>query len=333
MSGISIQRSGFTRVPEMFAAIVKDLVANGFTQQFPSTPIMDPVAGTPYAPFKVTLEASADIDPLHDTQAWRIQFSATATQAGSVFVTAPLQLPDDGTVGLLEAVSLGLPQLPAGMVNGRGKLPDPDPTADQSDAYFVYRSHRIKDAATAEAYPFSYRLSITSRGIALIVWEDASDNLGSRHSWLAVQRPVDRLTGQPLIVGHCPLVCVFGLKGKPYKFIVRENDVLKPTIPVVADSDTEDSKAIMNSTNQVAITENNRYVIAFPNGLNTPRYMYTEELDMIAYTSADVVSAYTDVDITVYGEAAPRTYAAMQANGPFNTGMRLLMLKGGGGID
>jgi hypothetical protein len=88
----------------------------------------------------------------------------------------------------------------------------------------------------------------------------------------------------------------------------------------------------MNARQQVAISENNKYVITFPNGLNTSRYAYTHELDMIAYTSADVVSEGTNVPITVYGEGTPRIYKAMPSNGPNNTGMRMLVLVSGGGI-
>ncbi len=348
---ISVQRSGFIRVTELFHAITKDLLEQGFTQIFPVAALTAPVPGTPYPIFKITLEAGPMVDPLSTTQPWRIQFDAKHIQNGDVYITTPIQLPADGTVAKNELGTADV-ALPVGMLNTTGKMPDLDLTSDQTNAHFVYRSHRITDVATAEAYPMSYRLSVTDRGIALIIWEDASDNMGTRHSWVCVQRPVDRLTGLSLVTGHCPLVAVFGmnvsvpptlpfqenvaipvhLSVQPYKFIVRENDVLRPTIPVQADQDTEDSHAIMNSVNQVAITENNRYVISFPNGLNTPRYMYTDEIDMIAYTSADVVSAYTDVPITVYGEAQPRIYAAMQANLPFNTGMRLLLLKQGGSI-
>lgn len=321
---LSVQRSGFTRVPEMYYAIIQDLLANGFTLNFPTTELLAPVAGAVYPSFKATLQAGAAVDPLATDQPWCIQFEAKASQVGNIYVATPIQLPDDGSVANLGA-EVG--QLPAGMVNA---TISPVPTT--AAGAFIFRSDRVLDQAVAEAYPFSYRLTISDHGIVLVVWEDASDNKGTKHSWICVQRPVDRLTGAPLIVGHCPLFCVFGLVGDPWKFVVREADVLKPTIPVPADKDTEDSHAILNSANQVSITENNRYVIAFPNGLNTPRYMYTENLDMIAYCSADVVSAYTDVPILAFGEPTARIYAAMQANAPFNTGMRLLMLKQGGGV-
>src|SRR5476651_1404537 len=126
MAGISIQRSGFTRIPELFASIVTDLVANGFTQQFPSAALTPPAAGTPYPTFKATLEASATIDPLNATQAWRIQLEAKADQIGNIYIAAPLQLQDDGTVALLELAAnapQGVTALPAGMINGKGTMP------------------------------------------------------------------------------------------------------------------------------------------------------------------------------------------------------------------
>jgi hypothetical protein len=52
---------------------------------------------------------------------------------------------------------------------------------------------------------------------------------------------------------------------------------------------------------------------------------------MMAYTSADVVADYTNVPLTVYGEAQPRMYKAMRSMAGNSTGMRLLVLVQGGG--
>ena len=81
-----------------------------------------------------------------------------------------------------------------------------------------------------------------------------------------------------------------------------------------------------------AIARGNKYLVTFPNRLNTDRYVYTEELDQFAYTSADVIGEGSEVAVTVYGEGTPRVYRALKANGPLNTGMRLLMLVEGGGV-
>lgn len=102
---------------------------------------------------------------------------------------------------------------------------------------------------------------------------------------------------------------------------------------VPADEHTVDYAAIINTKQQVSISEGSKYVITFPNGMNTSRFAYTHEMDMVAYTSADVVSAGSEITIQVYGEATPRTYIGMNSNGPNNTGMRILFLKSGGGID
>ena len=101
---------------------------------------------------------------------------------------------------------------------------------------------------------------------------------------------------------------------------------------VPADEHTVDYSAVINSKQQVAISEGNRYIIHFPNGLNTSRFSYTHEVDLIAYTSADVVSDGTEISVYVYGEEEPRVYVGGKSNGPNNTGLRMLFLKSGGGI-
>lgn len=329
----SIQRNGYTRVPELFLAIVNDLVANGFTLKFPTSPLQAPVDGTPYTGFKATLEASAEADPLAASQPYRIAFDCSTYvggQVGNVFIAAPLQLPNDGTVATLDkSDGSGTSQkMFAGMLNTTAKMPTSvSGTTNYSDVFFIYRQDRITDQATANAYPMSYRLSITDHGVAVCVWENATDEDAiPQQSWFVAQRPVDHVTGAPLVDGHCPLFCVYGMKSKVSKFIVRESDVLKPSTSVDATIDTEDSAAIINNVNQVSIRENGRYLITFPNGLNTARHAYTEDLDMIAYTSADVVSQFSDVKIQPYGEAQARTYKAMLANTPYNTGMRILFI-------
>lgn len=337
MPTFSVQRNGFTRVPELFYAIITDMVAHGFTMKFPSSPLQAPVAGADYQKFKATLEVSSTTDPLSASQPWRIQFDCltlTGDQIGDIYMASPIQLPNDGTTALLDKTdgSTTAIKMPAGMLNITGTQPTSmSGTTNYSDVHFIYRADRVTDKATAIAYPMSYRISITDHGVAVAVWEDATDEDEiPQFEWFVAQRPVNHLTGVPLATGHCPIFCLYGMKSRVGKFVIREDDILKPTNTVDAAADTEDSAAVINTKQQVAITENNRYVMAFPNGLNTPRYMYTEELDMIAYTSADVVSQYTDVPITAYGEATPRKYKALLANRALNTGMRILLITEGG---
>lgn len=116
-----------------------------------------------------------------------------------------------------------------------------------------------------------------------------------------------------------------------YQFTVREVDVLRPSVPVLATVDTPDHKAIINGKQQVSITEGNQYVISFINDINSDRYLYKEELDMITYASADVISMWSDVTLTPYkvggtGAAISVKYKAMHANMSNNTGMRILIM-------
>jgi len=102
---------------------------------------------------------------------------------------------------------------------------------------------------------------------------------------------------------------------------------------IPADTHTQDSYAIMNTTNQISLTEYNTYLISFLHNLTTPRFRYSEELDMIGQASADVCMSGNDVVLTapggggVYGEPTARTYRAMPSNLPYNTGLRVCVLR------
>jgi hypothetical protein len=218
---------------------------------------------------------------------------------------------------------------PSGTVTGSV---DQTNSNDDTTKGFINRIKRI-GTSNPEAFPMTYRLVISNRGVWLGIWEEATTQEGSRYfNWVLVQRPVDRVTGATVVDGKAPVFCVNAVGGKFWKFVVREMDIMRPSARIQADLDTEDSEAILNSANQVSLSEDGKYIITFPSRLNTSRYRYPHELDMIASTSADVVSQNTDVDITVYGESTARKYKALHANGPANTGMRLMVLSKGGSI-
>lgn len=94
----------------------------------------------------------------------------------------------------------------------------------------------------------------------------------------------------------------------------------------LADRHSPDSHAIFNSVEQIALTEDKTYLLSFPHNLTTPRFRYTEELDMIGTTSADVLMSGQDIQFQTYGEWGPRTYRALPANTSLNTGLRLAVL-------
>lgn len=99
-----------------------------------------------------------------------------------------------------------------------------------------------------------------------------------------------------------------------------------------AEINQDDSDSIINSENQVSLSEDQKYIVTFPARLNTNRFCYSHELDMIGFTSADVVSNGTIVPLTVYGESQNREYLALKSSGANNTGVRIVVLNLGGGI-
>jgi hypothetical protein len=84
---------------------------------------------------------------------------------------------------------------------------------------------------------------------------------------------------------------------------------------------------VLNSTYQIALTEDSKYLVSFLYNLTTPRFRYSDELDMIGQTAADVSMASSDVKITAYGEAKQRVYKSLGANLPYNAGLRISVLK------
>jgi hypothetical protein len=237
-----------------------------------------------------------------------------------------------------------------------------DTSATNTSEGFLNRERRVgatlNSTAGAEAYPLNYLMTLTSRGIFFGLWEGnwstlqktkaATDNY---FNWFLIQRPVNRNTGQILTTGVAPVFCINSVGYKYWKMIVREKDVLHPTqgdptcsskvasstglstvdqitpYRVPADAHSEDNFAIINSTTQVSLTEDSKYLISLLHDLNSPRFRYTEELDMVGQTSADVCMAGNDLPMTTYSETGPRIYHAMPANNPYNSGLRIVVLK------
>lgn len=338
MTGFVVRRSGFVTAGELMISVVNDLVANGFTAVFP-TPWAVPVTPALKQAFAVTLEAGPTVDPLNtgpNKQPWRMRVEVYDQYTVSLVIGSNLSLPDNGTQSWL-VVSQDTAG-PLGVVGGKytlggGTTRKPDPTKIAEG--FLNRRNRVSVGATdlSASYPMSYYLCITPRGVFLDIWEDlTTDTLAIPHAWVLVQRPVDRKTGAVVVTGKAPVFGIMSVGGVLSKMIVRESDVLRPSELYDATTDTTNSAAVINANEQVAISENNQYVISFPARLNTPRYAYTYELDMLGYTSADVVAENTYIPLRVYGEAADRRFVAMHASKPNNTGMRIVALNQGGGI-
>ena len=313
--GIVVQHTGIIGFLDAARKLMIDLAANGFTEVGGETNF----ASVSLAAF----EPTAAVDPLTVSQPWRLRITATDGVSGSIKLHAatPIQIPNDRSISKTSSVQ------ESGILSTTG-------TGNWADGSIYYLA-----GAQVQAVPLSSILCISDHGIAYCLWAEGTQI----HSWFVIQRPVDNVSGDPLITGKCPVFCVFSTDGgngsaantasqNIKRFTVREADIARPSGNVDACRHSPDYAAIINPLQQVAVSEGNNYVLTFPNGLNTSRFVYKEELDMMAYTSADVISQSATVNLTVYGEPSPRVFRALHANGAFNTGVRLLFLITGGGI-
>lgn len=239
-----------------------------------------------------------------------------------------------------------------------------DVEVDELDISQGFVNRKLRVADHPEAYPLSFMATFTTRGIFFGVWEGSwtvmqkskNRQISERDAWfnwVLCQRPVDRNTGHTRTNGQSPVFCVNSVGYKYWKFIVRERDTVHPTqgdretkhyvynkqyLPnggvferytpfrVPADKHTEDSHALLNTTEQIALTEDSKYLVSFLYNLTTPRFRYSDELDMIGQTAADVAMASNNLKLTTYGEPNERTYRSLGANLPYNMGLRIVVL-------
>ena len=348
----TIERQGYNTVKEMTLAVVDDLVANGFSVKYPLTNSVY-VAPTTDA-FKIILEtSSSQSNILNAGQPWRIAFEIIDTTNSSggnspalgdarilaCYTGTSANLANDGTVAcsLYTGQSSLLKNEPFGNIGSewtnKGQGGNQNVTPDHlsySDGFM--NRFMIENQGMGGIRPLSYRLSITSRGIFLGVWDTRTEETGDAFNWMLIQRSVDKDSGAvrgttpATSISTCPVFCVNTVNNGIYKFIVREKDVFGPSARKINALDVEDSPAPLNPEKQVCFNEDGNYIITLLNNLTTPRFKYTDELDMVGTISADVVGAGQELEFKVYGEAQPRKYLALQANKPNNTGMRLMVL-------
>lgn len=375
MAGFTIERGPFVNAPTLVGALVDDLIANGFT-------LISPLSfdgSDPDPTFRVTLQASVDVDPLAATQPWRICLDVQENQTAFCYVGTPLTLPNDGSLTFYKEVisivggenygptdvlgnvayKMGTPTVgvlardpsvaETGLWAPRVYGPSTAPY-DEPEYGFINRRYRITSDAEGAIAPMRYRLSISDHGVWFGMYEEGiSASMGYNFNWVLVQRPVDRITGDIVTTGKAPVWCLaYNARNQDkdesfiFQHVVRESDIFRPysgkpdsatALRRRADVNEDDSDAIVNIENQVALSEDGKYIVTFPARLNTSRYCYSYELDMIGITSSDVVSQDTLVPLNVYSEGTTRQYLAMHSTGEDNTGMRILVLVEGGGID
>lgn len=236
-----------------------------------------------------------------EDQAWRLYVKGTANTL-ELCVGTSIQYPDDGThLALNTDITL------AGYL-GTNSLK------------FFDRSSYV--GSERLSYPVSYYLYKDTNGFVLAIWEQNTTNC----SWVLVQRPVNS-TGVPNTLGYAPVHCVYSINRQTYlcnRFVVRESDILVPSISVDATTDTQDMNRIINKQRQVSITENNAYMLSFIKDINTQRHVYPGLfLDLMCYSGADVITEGSNIPTSFFG--SPRTYFALPSNGANNTGVRMLM--------
>ena len=380
------QATGFDDQRKLYRAIAQDLVKGGMalvsvngdnTQTDPAN-IPEDVA-------TLVLAATPAMDPVADDQPWRLCFKLTKDTVRA-YAATPLQILDDGTVSISGKSIIsasgapGQPNTTAAFPYYSGTIGNyrPEVAGTEStpeaialrDTYFYHRGLidskgelKAKGSlqfaadpnpatlflADQSATPFSYAVSVSSHGIAVVTNVEAQDDLGCRQNWFCIQRAINP-DGTVVVTGKAPLFCLYSCYGGGsadantvvplgiMRFTVREADLNAPALATSAVAHTPDSNAVMNPIQQVTFNENNRYDFRFPAGLNTHRHSYPYEIDMIGYGSADVSSQRIGIEVQVYGETKDgqpvlRKYRAQAANSPRNTGMRLFLLEQGGGID
>ena len=307
---IYTEQQGIISCQVLANKLIQDLIDGGMSLVYPSI-----MTATTYV---ATLKTSAttDIVSTSDAQRWYIRIESISTTKLRIITGTSLQLtvngayatnPDNTIVGHI------------GTGNNIGNYVD---FIDRSE----YTQQHISNT------PMNYALTCSMQGIALGVWEEGTDASSPPiSSFLVIQRPVNNRTGAIRTTGKVPVYCLYGINRTGLtitnKFVVRESDILRPTTSIDATTDSSDNCRTINVNQMVAITEENNYVVFFPNNLNTARYAYPQDdLDLIAYTSADVIAQGAVSLFKVYGEATCRSYKGLIANGANNTNMRILIL-------
>lgn len=325
---MAIQRVTATKLVGL-ENLTRDLVGKMITAGF-SLVAVDGKTGTTVTPTAKTfyLLASDAVDPLYQNQKWGIILSASdadKTLAVNVLPDNQVNSTDYRAAKRSDTVEIGRMSKSGLMTNFFIDLTNDwrmDPTADTS------------------AYPLTYDFITTDHGIALHINAEGFDNTGTAFSWFVVQRGVQSTDTKP--GDQSPLFAIFscggGLAGDPdtfkpdaiQRYTVIEEGIYSATVPLSAVQPTPDSAPIINPLQQVMIAEGNRAIVLFPQMINTQRYVYFATLDMLGYTSADVLSAGSEVQLNPLKATNKTKYLGMNANGKDNRGMRLMLPIGTG---
>lgn len=344
--GLQVERNGYSNILDMGFDIVQDLVNSGAFEVL----AVDKVATSSFSRInsEYLLSPTTNVDPLaaETDQPWRLLIEFNNSDGYiNVWVLTDIQI----TQGLEVAEYADKRQAGRLSANNLNDFSVPGSRFfDRTIANNVWTCYDGQDV-DPEAIPLSYHLTWTDHGVFISTWAEGYNSAGDCFNWILIQRPVDCNTGAIIVDGKAPLMCVFSQYGMKdiamlndindsrmqnsiLHFTVRENDINMPTPPVSSVIPTADSFPLINPIQQTALLEDGNFSVRFLHGFSTARHIYDYKLDMICYTSADVLSQWSQPRFTVFGEATQRTYKALNSNFPDNTGMRVLVQIGGQGI-
>jgi hypothetical protein len=187
---------------------------------------------------------------------------------------------------------------------------------------------------------FNYALTIVQRGFVLSTWRNNKNNTSKStnldgslatcgNKVLCIQRPVVPTTGivknppdYDTSKGKIPVfaLCIDGnlTPGNECQMsIVRERDI-NASSPLynVSQPGKYTLYGINLNWTHPNILNTNAFVIKIPFGFCTNRYMYPEEMDLVAFTNATNFISYQETDISMYGRT--RKYTGTWGNVQFN---------------
>lgn len=211
--------------------------------------------------------------------------------------------------------------------------------------------------------PMEYSLTTSDRGFALTVYNTAITEDFTQAGMICIQRGVS-CDGTVNVSGTKPLYMVTnvsplnvqgpayaepGPKNEWYYSIIRQAsiDTMDPTFTIFGDfvstpggerlttSTLSDNRDLFGAAINYFPTrwftpvtnDTNEFLMIFPFGLGSSRYIHNDEIDLIAVSKADAYQAGQNAPITVYGQ--DRTYTAFSSNNDRisnNSGVRYFQL-------
>ena len=328
-------QSGLTSLNSVLKFIAQSLVSVGFT--------VDSVDGNPatslptdYA--SATLKATTSVDPYAVTQPWSIGISSSVnTLDVAVLPTSNFVNYGPPVVGTAKDDEQKDTDILLGSLSRNGYKSNHFIDLEKS---WKLVKDLMNDAGEphvdGEAYPMTVYVASTNHGIAICVCAESVTNLGTAFSWFVAQRPVSNLGA---VLETSPVICVFssggGVDGDPdvldvdgiQMFTAIEADIGAATFHKSAVAFGPDSVPVINPLQQVALTRENKVLVYVAQSYNTARHVFPMQLDMLAYTSADVMSAGSQQSIKFPFSATQVPYLALNANGKDQRGMRVLFPK------